>query len=282
MHAAEDLLKEGDLTGALGTLQEQVRNDPADAKGRIFLFQLLAVAGQWDRALTQLNVAGDLDGKTLPMVQAYREALRCEAYRERIYAGVSQPLVIGDPSEWIALALESLKLAGQGKYVEAGRLRDEAYEDAPVTPGRINDEPFEWIADADSRIGPFVEAIVNGGLYWIPFQRLARIELEPPIDLRDLVWMPAQFTWANGGEAVGFIPSRYPGTPDSGDHACLLCRRTEWREAGGETFCGLGQRMYCTDQGEYPLLDIRSIEIQQEAGAGGEDAGLNPTPAGPA
>ena len=57
----QDLLKEGDLTGALSAAMEAVRNDPAKAENRTLLFQLLSIMGDWDRALTQLNVAGELD-----------------------------------------------------------------------------------------------------------------------------------------------------------------------------------------------------------------------------
>ncbi len=64
-----------------------MRKDPANAKHRIFLFQLLAVLGQWERAMNQLNVAGELDAGTLAMVQTYREALRCEVLRGEIFAG---------------------------------------------------------------------------------------------------------------------------------------------------------------------------------------------------
>ena len=54
--AAEQSLKGGDPAAALAHLQEQVRAKPADARLRIFLFQLLCVTGQWDRALNQLSV----------------------------------------------------------------------------------------------------------------------------------------------------------------------------------------------------------------------------------
>ena len=89
-------------------------------------------------------------------------------------------------------------------------MRDEAYESAPTVSGSVNGDAFEWIADADSRIGPFMEAIVNGKYYWIPFHRIASVIIEPPADLRDLVWTPAQFSWANGGQAIGLVPARYP------------------------------------------------------------------------
>ena len=65
MNLAEQHLQEGRLQEALAELQNQVRKDPANPKLRTFLFQLLAVLGEWDRALTQLNVAGELDAANL-------------------------------------------------------------------------------------------------------------------------------------------------------------------------------------------------------------------------
>ena len=60
-----------------------MRARPADAKLRVFLFQLLCVLGQWDRALNQLNVAADLDPAALAMAQMYGDAVRCEPLRAR-------------------------------------------------------------------------------------------------------------------------------------------------------------------------------------------------------
>ena len=82
MKTAKNYLSENDLKGTLKSLQEQVKTNPADSRLRVFLFQLLSVMGQWQRALTQLNVAGDLDDSTLAMVVMYRQVLTCEAYRE--------------------------------------------------------------------------------------------------------------------------------------------------------------------------------------------------------
>src|SRR5690606_10991406 len=64
---AEALLKAGDPTGALAALQNEVRSKAADAKLRVFLFQLLCVQGQWERALNQLKVCAELDPAALPM-----------------------------------------------------------------------------------------------------------------------------------------------------------------------------------------------------------------------
>ncbi|MDH5326823.1 MAG: tetratricopeptide repeat protein [Gammaproteobacteria bacterium] len=261
MTIAEESLRSGDLTEALKQLQDQVRKDPSNVQYRIFLFQLLCVLGQWDRALTQLNVSGEMDASTLAMVHMYREALQCEALRTDIFSGKRTPLVFGEPQQWIALVLEALKLSANGKHAESQALREQAYDVAPVVSGKINDESFEWLADADSRIGPFLEAIVNGNYYWIPFQRIKKINIDAPEDLRDMVWMPAYFTWDNGGETVGLIPSRYAGSEGSDDNDIRLCRKTQWDEMAEGVYYGIGQRLFTTDTQDVSLLDTRTIEF---------------------
>jgi len=252
------------LQEALAELQAQVRKEPANAKYRVFLVQLLAVLGQWERALNQLNVLGEMDAASLPMVQTYREAIRCELLRADVFAGQRSPLVFGDPEPWVALMLEALRLTAEGHPAQARAVRDQAFEAATATPGTLDGQPFEWLADADPRLGPMLEVIVNGRYYWIPFQRVRAIQLEQPTDLRDFVWMPAQFTWANGGEAVGLIPARYPESHASADPLVQLGRKTEWLEGQAGIGLGLGQRMLATDQGEYSLLDIRHIELDAD------------------
>ena len=58
---AEECIKAGNLDEALALAQEGVRKAPAEARPRILLFQLLSVLGQWERALTQLNVLKEMD-----------------------------------------------------------------------------------------------------------------------------------------------------------------------------------------------------------------------------
>lgn len=261
MRAAE-ALKLGDLNAALEDLQTQVRSNPADAKLRVFLFQLLAVLGGWERALTQLNVAGELDAANLAMVNTYREALRCEALRAQIFAGVRAPLVFGEPARWTALLLEALRLAAGNQIKQSQELRAEAFEQAQATAGVIDGQTFDWIADADQRLGPILEAIINGRYYWVPFQHIRTLVLEEPTDLRDLVWTPAHITWENEGETVALIPTRYPRSESSDDTQIQMARRTDWIECGPGLFAGLGQKMLATDTAEYPLLETRCVELR--------------------
>lgn len=264
--AAEQSLKDGDPAAALAHLQEQVKARPADPKLRVFLFQLLCVVGQWERALNQLKVASELDPAALAMAQMYGDAVRCEAIRRDVFDGTKSPMVFGQPEQWLALLIESLLVAGRGERKRSEELRVRAFEDAETSSGDIDGRPFEWISDADSRLGPVLEAILNGRYYWVPFARLSKVTIEPPSDLRDMVWMPAHLQFENGGESVALIPTRYSGS-EAAEGAVALARKTVWEEVGPDAFRGLGQRVIATDAGELPLMEIRALSIGAPAGA---------------
>jgi type VI secretion system protein ImpE len=258
---AEQSLKGGDPVAALAQLQEQVRAKPADPKLRIFLFQLLCVLGQWDRALNQLDVASGLDPEALAMAKTYGDAVRCEAVRGDVFEGKKSPMIFGQPEQWLALLIESLLVAGSSERERSQELRSRAFDDAPASQGDIDGRPFSWIADADSRLGPVLEAVINGRYYWVPFSRLTRIQLEPPEDLRDMVWMPAHLQFENGGESVALIPTRYPGSETAGDGLIALARKTVWEEIAPDAHRGLGQRIIATDTDDMPLMEIRTISL---------------------
>lgn len=264
MATAAELLAAADPDAALAALQQQVRAAPQDPALRVFLFQLLSVTGQWQRAATQLQVCGELDAGTLAMVATYRDALPGEALREAVFAGHKTPVVFGRPQAWVALLVEALQADARGDADAARALRERAFEAAPATPGEADGQPFDWIADADSRLGPVLEAVIQGRYAWVPFDALVEVDLEPPVDLRDLVWAPARLGFVNGGEAMALVPVRYAGTAATGDGALRLSRRTDWAaldEPAGH-WRGLGQRVFTTSAGDLDLLSVRQLRLR--------------------
>jgi type VI secretion system protein ImpE len=264
---AEELLRAGEPSAALNALQADVRTQAADPRLRVFLFQLLCVLGQWERALNQLQVCADLDAGALAMRETYRDAIRCEMLRVEVFAGRKSPMLFGEPQPWLALMIESLLRSGAGESSAAADLRVQAFEQAPETSGEIDGQAFDWIADADSRLGPVLEGVVNGRYCWVPFARLSQLTIEAPSDLRDFVWLPANLQFANGGEALALIPTRYPGSETAADGMVALARKTVWEEMEPGSYRGFGQRVLTTDRGEFPLLEVRSIRFDSAADA---------------
>jgi type VI secretion system protein ImpE len=267
MISPDELLSAGKPRAALEVLQAEVRARAGDVKLRILLFQLLCVLGQWERAGKQLETCGEMDDANLGMVAMYRDAVRCEALRAEVFAGRTTPIVMGRPAPWTAWLIQALQADGRSDAALASRLRSEAFDAAPTTEGTLNGEPFTWIADADSRIGPVLEAVVAGRYQWIPFDQLSRVVLDAPTDLRDLVWQPARLTLVAGGETVALLPTRYAETTAEHDDALLLARRTEWVEIAPDQYRGLGQRSFASDSAEIGLLDVREIVLSGGAAA---------------
>jgi type VI secretion system protein ImpE len=257
--SAESALREGRLDDALTALQADIRKRPQDKALRVFLFQLYVVNGAWERALRQLDVLVDMDAQYALLAQTCRPLIACEVFRADLFKGHRSPSSLGEPPPWFGALAEAARLSAAGEHAAARTLRDQAFEQADAIPGRLDGKPFAWIADADPRLGPVLEAVLQGRYFWVPFARIRKIVVEPATDLRDLVWLPARFTWSNGGEAVGFIPTRYPGSED-GEPAIRLARTTAWHEVGGLAL-GRGQRMLATDSDDAGLLEVREIEL---------------------
>lgn len=76
----------------------------------------------------------------------------------------------------------------------------------------------------------------------------------------DLIWISAQFTFLNQGQAIALIPARYPG-PETQDDASRLASKTTWDPLDEHTYAGLGQRMLVTDHMGYALFDVRNIRM---------------------
>ena len=266
---AKEHLQAGRLQEALASLQDAVRKAPANVSLRLLLFELQCVLGEWEKAVRQLQVMGELDAEYLLFSQGFRAAIQCEVLRSEVFSGNRTPLIFGEPEPWMSWLVQANHLVAKGQIEASRELREKALEEAPTSVGKINGEPFAWLADSDSRLGPMLEVMIEGKYYWVPFVRITAIELETPKSLRDLIWIGGRFTWSNGGDAAGLIPVRYPETERAEDSAFKLSRKTEWKKLAEDLFTGNGQRMLTTDQADYPLLEVRRIELDQlpESGA---------------
>lgn len=272
--AVADLIKQARLDEALKEAENAVRNDPSAVKHRVLLFQLLCVQGAWERATTQMNVTAQMDGKSLLMVEVCRQATLCERFRAEVFAGKRTPVVMGEPEPWVGWMIEALGMNARGEHAAAAELRSKALEAAPDFPGVINGNRIDFIVDADIRLGPILEVLVQSNYYWVPLSRLKRLRIEKPSDLRDMVWAPASFVWTSGAAQEGFVPTRYPGSEKSPDHAIRLSHKTDWTDIGdGSTFFGTGQRVFATSAGDVALLETSELVLDNEMAA--------PTPPAP-
>lgn len=237
---------------------------------RVHLAQLSMLTGNWTRAVAQLQTAATLAASAIPMAQMYREAIRCEMQREKIFAGELPPQTIGQPEPWFATLSQSLASRGKDAAL-ADELMQQAFEAAPATPFLVDDTPVDWLADADSRLGPVCEIILKGQYYWLPFDHIQRLELEAPADLRDLVWLPGRLTLRNGGQHVVLIPSRYPRSYGRDDERLALSSLTVWEAIGEDAYAGYGQRSWVSSADDHAFLAIRALQRAGDEDEAGDE-----------
>ena len=241
------------LAGAMSAVKAQ----PADPSARMKLFRVFCLTGQWDRAVTQLDTASGMDAELAMTGMVYKQAIACERFRAQVFAGSRTPVVIGQPQPWLGWMIEAL----QAEPARALALREQAMDAAQSCPGSLNGEAFEWLADADPRLGPVCEAFIDGKYYWLPFERIADLHIEAPDDLIDLVWTRAELVLGNGGSKPVLVPTRYPGSEAAEDDSIRTGRRTEWLGSEAAGYCGVGQREWVTDRGETALMDVRHLVL---------------------
>lgn len=256
------LLKSGDLDGARAALIETVKSAPADVPARMFLFQLLCVLGDWDRARTQLRSLAQLSPEAQMLSVAYNQVIEAELTRAAAFKGEGQPALLVGSSPWAGDLAAALGAFAQGRTEEGEQRRAQAFDAAPDTPGELDGVAFDYLGDADPRFGPCLEAIVAGRWGLLPLDSLASIRSEGPKDLRDVVWLPVEIGFKSGQSVAGFLPARYPGSETAEDADLRLARRTDWIDSPAGQI-GLGQHLLGLSGGEERgVLELRRLVLR--------------------
>lgn len=253
------------LARAIDDAATRLRKHPAKEDLRWLLFQLLCLEGDWTRALKQLQIWASLDSEHLREAQMLRELLRAESYRAEVMKGRKQPGSLDAPAAWASLLIQAAAAMAAGHTERADKLRRQALDSAPDTPGHANPGPgFTWIGDSDSRLGPICELMFSGGYRWLPFASIASLSFPPVARALDLVWRPCKVTLRDSTVLSAFMPSRYPLTQGETD-AQKLGAVTMWHDHSETTIAGVGQRTWITDTGEIAMLNVLSMHFERQA-----------------
>lgn len=228
---ALSLYKAGQLNAAITALGDELRKQPLDAKRRTFLFELLCFAGEYDRAVKQLDILADSSKEAAAGSLLYRSALHAERTRQDMFAKGELPLGSG-------LASPS---------------------------GSMNGSPFEALTDGDPRIGANLEVFIAGSYTWVPFAYVESLTVAKPVKLRDLLWTPAvlqatpSFRLQDLGEVL--LPAIAPLSWKHSDDSVRLGRATVWEDDSQQEAVPLGQKVFLAGDEEQPFLELRSLKF---------------------
>ncbi|HEY0777015.1 MAG TPA: type VI secretion system accessory protein TagJ [Gemmatirosa sp.] len=231
MPTARELYAAGRLDSAIDTLGAELRSHPLDAQRRTFLFELLVLAGQYDRAEKQLDVLARESVDRETAVLRYRAALQAERLREHMFATGDFPTGVAP---------------------------------APVV-GSLNGRPFASIEDADPCVGARLEVTAGDRYMWIPFAHIAAVHIDPAANLRDVRWLPGRVSTGPSvrelelGEVL--LPALTPAAWRNPDPELRLGRATDWEELPDGDYAPVGQKMLRIDDALVPLLDVRDLII---------------------
>ena len=224
------LYREGKLREAIKALGEELRSNPLDAKRRTFLFELLLFAGEYDRAEKQLDLLAGANAEAAAGTLLYRSALHAERTRQAMFANHETPPLI----------------------------------EGAVHPGEWNGTAFSEFSDADPRIGANLEVFLAGSYTWIPIHYLRKLAIEPPANLRDLVWAQARvetsadFRLQELGEVL--LPVLCPLSSRHPEEIVHLGRESAWEPDDKYGEIPYGAKTMLIDGVEVPLLHIRGVE----------------------
>lgn len=234
---ARELFQSGKLQAAIQALGDEVRSAPLDAKRRIFLFELLCFAGDYDRAEKQLDVIAGSSQAANVGALVYRCAIHAERTRQKMFEDSSFPT-----------ARKAVEISG---HSQAGA--------------------FTGFADADPRIGGALEVFVAGSYSWIDVEQIASVEIPRPKRLRDLLWTPAIVTTTPEYRAMELgevlLPVLSPLSWKDPDDSVRLGRSTIWKQDPVHGEVPVGQKMFLAGEECVPILELGKVELSVHSGA---------------
>jgi len=260
--SASDLFKAGRLREALEAQTQEVKAAPADPTKRIFLFELLCFAGEWERAQKQINVIHYDDVQREMVLNQYRLLLDAETHRRAVFAGTAQPKFLIPPPRHVEMRLTALHALANNKPDEAAKILQEAIDCTPEIGGQLNGTTFKVLHDADDLFGPILEFMNQGNYFWVPLEHVESLGMNAPQYPRDLIWIPARLEVRDSANGEVYIPGRYPGSEKHSDPTIQLGRLTDWKQPA-EGFeipvQGLGLHEFVVDEELISILDFREL-----------------------
>jgi len=259
---AKELLEANQLSAAVAELTQEVKSHPADSRLRTFLFEVLCFSGEFERAERQLDVIGHQNEKAGIGVEVYRNLIRAESARQKLFNNGLKPTFLVDPPEYVIHQLNAINYLREGNAVEAKACLARSQEGSPPLRCRINGNEFSGFRDSDDRTASIFEVFARDVYAWVPLGQIQKVTINGPKHLRDLLWVPAILEIEGRPPGDVFLPVLYAGSDGEADDKVRLGRMTEWLDLGAGLVGGVGQKTFFVDDREVSILEIRELEFE--------------------
>lgn len=254
-----ELLEPGRLSEAIERVAAEVKAKPRDPAARTFYFELLSLNGELDRAAKQLDVLNGAAGDLGAGVSVYAGAIQAEKERRQFFHGGPRPRVLAGPA-YAGAYLEAVEQHAAGNSEAAlARLQEGAQERS--LNGTLNGDEVHELSDSHDLLGPFVELVVEQRYAWVPWEAIQSLAIPQPKYLRDTVWTPASLKLHSGDQGEVLLFSLYVDSYLQGDEI-KLGRRTVWEQTPAGYTVAYGQKVIAAGDRDWPVLEIRSLEVE--------------------
>jgi type VI secretion system protein ImpE len=265
---ASELFQSGDLQGAIAAATADLKAKPTDVAQRLFLAELLWFAGQLDRVEKQLETITRQSTQAAMTLALYRQILRGEIAREQVLREGRTPEIVTELPAAAKLTLECLLALRLGQQAEASRLLEQAEAQRAPLSGTCNGREFQEFRDLDDRVAGVLEVITSTGkYYWVPWQNIESLEMEPPKVPLDLLYRRTQIEVLGGPNGEVYIPTRYVAAADEQlDDSLLLGRATDWIGEEGGLVQGRGLRTWLVGEDDLSIMEIETLSFAKGTG----------------
>jgi type VI secretion system protein ImpE len=256
-----EALGENALEDAIEQVKSHLKTAPSDKQARNLYIDLLVLAGDYERADAQCNLASTFAPDDLMGFARLRNQLRAMAARAAWFEDAATPDFPQGPSELDKAALK-LGIAHRQGTTQETKAALEALEGLRGERPMIwNGKPVSDLRDLDDRIPHALEVIMSGGGYlWVDFAKIASVDVEPIARPRDLAFRQAELQLIDGASAPVLLPAIYHGTPADGK--LLLGRETEWIDEPTGITTGRGQK--CFLAGDEPVSFHDAVKLEAD------------------
>lgn len=251
------LIDADQLEDAIAQARDHVKKNASEKEGRYLYIDLLILAGEFEKADAQCNVASTFAPQDAVGFSLFRHHLRAMAARAAWFEKGAVPDFTHGPSELDQLAIKANIAARDGEVEAARQALAELDERRAEVFLIVNGGQPGYIRDLDDRVPHALEALTNGGKYlWIDYDRIDSLSIEPMSRPRDLAYRQAELTLTDGAVASVLLPAIYYGKGNS--TALRLARETLWSEDTA-LVTGQGQRCLLVGDDLVPFHEISSL-----------------------
>ena len=246
----------GQLTKAINSSVDQVRDNPSDTEKRWELAVYLCFGGELERAQKHVKVmmqqAPDLVADALLL----NSLLKGEAARQQFFTEGRLPNFPEQPSSRVQQLLKG-HAEFRDSQTDGSSFFDEVAKHGNDVSGSCDGKPFTSFRDVDGQTSIVLEAITIGGdYYWLEYDEIRQLELSELNAPQDVLWRQAEITMKGEQQVSAYLPSIYYGSHKSEDEALKLGRAFE---QSTEASRAVGGKMLLVDGVNHPLCTVHQI-----------------------